>query len=538
MNQYESDLKLFSSFDIYFAEFLLKADRISDDCIKYALSFLFFQSKKGHLCIKLYNNDIIPSGSFSVEFIAFIREGFFKLSKYLSQNKFKVIVEYKNCFYLHKNWIVESILVNEIKRLELISSFFLDNPIIKAQSQDLFRKKIISNEQFVLFEKFLKKALIFLSGGPGTGKTYLASKLLEIVSKAMPNTKVIITAPTGKAVSNLQDKITNLNLKLNYQAKTMHSLLKFQPIQNKNFKNIKLHADLIIVDEASMVDAYLFAMFLGAIKDSTTVIFMGDQNQLSPIEGGLPFADIVSAKKKLCVSLKKCHRFENNYLTNALIENRYKEFMDEIQLNQIYTKLNMDLPSMTINSSLIPLVEKYLIVRSLKEIEPEAVLKKFEQFRILNCIRQGELGVDAINIKLYKFFCEKYSKYNYAYPILITENNSQMRLFNGMTGIIIKEKQEEHAYFMIKNKLQKLPKLSLPKFELGFVISVHKSQGSEYENVYIIMPKGSEVFGRQILYTAITRAKKSVKIAGPLSTIEATIKNFEIKNSQIFKRLN
>ena len=528
-DKYKEDLGNFSHLDLYFSEFLSKKEAISDVNIKYALAFLFFQSRQGHLCVS--GKDIFSS-LFSEDFLMLVKMGFSQLKNC------KTIIEYKSCYYLHKNWVIESHIIDDINRLQFGVSPFSTNGDFKLESEKLLDKKIISKEQFSLFERCLKKKLIFLSGGPGSGKTYTASRLLEVIAKTSTNLKVVITAPTGKAVSNLQEKIADLKLDFEYQAKTMHSLLKLHELQNINFNNSKINADIIIIDEASMIDAFLFALFLSAIGDKTTVIFMGDQDQLPPVEGGCPFADIVNARKDLCVKLNTSHRFKNSYLVNLLKEGSPFEFLNEIKLKNIYEESIFDRELNIVHTHIVSLVEKHLVIHDSQKIDPESTLKTFEKFRLLNCVRQGSYGVDAMNQELYSFFSKKFSKHNFAYPILITENNFQMKLFNGMTGIIIKENGIENAYFMLDNQLKIFPKLALPSYELGFVISIHKSQGSEYDDVYIIVPNGSEKFGKQVLYTAITRAKSNVKILGPLSVIEATIKSIGAKKSLIGQRLS
>jgi len=533
----KEDLLNFSALDIYFSEFLMKKYATFDEDVKYAVAFLFFQSKQGHLCVQLKNGAIRHSKPFSKEFQNFILGGFNKLSQLIRDKKFKIIIETNSCFYLHKDLVIESKIVKELKRLEKGGSLFLDNDDFKSESKNLLSKQLITQEQFSLFEKCMKSPIVFLSGGPGSGKTYTASKLLEVVAIAFPNLNVTLTAPTGKAVSNLQEKIVTSKSELNYQVKTMHSLLKFKALQELNFDNSKLKADLIIVDEASMIDASLFALFLSMIKDNALVIFMGDVNQLPPVEGGNPFIDVVSSRDDLCVFFNSSHRFKNSCLSDALKKDSHDDFLSILKSKNIHQETLFESFLQDTNSDVVSLVEKHLVIYDKKEIDPEFALNKFNQFRVLGCVRQGPYGVDSINSNLYNFFLKKYLTYNFAYPILISENNFQMKLFNGINGVMIREKNKESAYFMIDNQLQKFPKLSLPKYEMGFVISVHKSQGSEYENVYIIIAPGSENFGKQVLYTAITRAKKNVKILGPLSTLEATAKNFEIKHSQIGQRL-
>ena len=172
---------------------------------------------------------------------------------------------------------------------------------------------------------------------------------------------------------------------------------------------------------------------------------------------------------------------------------------------------------------------------------PELLLKELERFRILSCIRQGSLGVDALNEMIFQSLWSEAKRGQWlCLPILITRNDYALNLFNGDAGILIKQKMgvEDCAYFWdSQGEVRCLSALSLPPYEYAYCISVHKSQGSEYEKILLLIPQGSEVFGKEVLYTACTRSKSQLEIDGREDTILKAIEKTSRKCSGIKERL-
>ncbi len=174
----------------------------------------------------------------------------------------------------------------------------------------------------------------------------------------------------------------------------------------------------------------------------------------------------------------------------------------------------------------------------------EQALKKLDMFRMLSPLRKGPLGVDTLN----DYFLEKAQDYfqkksSFFIPILITQNNEELDLFNGEMGLIIKQTasdQPDLAYFSEKNPGE-MPRQffihELPRWEYGFCLSVHKSQGSEFDHVALLIPPGAEEFGRELVYTAVTRAKHHLQIIGDSRIIQKLLKKRSRKMSGIKERL-
>lgn len=347
-----------------------------------------------------------------------------------------------NKLYLERNWVYETEVVENIQRLFCK----MEPPEVAAPS--------LTPEQQKAIITALSSSVAIIAGGPGTGKSFIARHL------AAPFKKVVFAAPTGKAGARIGGK-------------TLHSLL-----------HAPLDADLIIVDEASMIDARIFAKMVKAVKKGTRLVLMGDPHQLPPVESGSFFADLVGL------------------LPTAELTRPMRSDRQEIL-------------------SLAEAVKAGDEEKVLSHVEPLSKAKLEGQ--ILSCMRDGPFGVEALNRKMAETVSYE------TIPILITRTDYRLGLYNGDVGQL----KGSRAYF----DGQVYSRAHLPPYEYAFCLSVHKSQGSEFDNVILLAPPGSEVFGREILYTGVTRARNSVKIYGDLDTIRAILQRHSRKISNLRERL-
>jgi exodeoxyribonuclease V alpha subunit len=176
---------------------------------------------------------------------------------------------------------------------------------------------------------------------------------------------------------------------------------------------------------------------------------------------------------------------------------------------------------------------------------PQNLIQAFSRFRILSPLRKGAFGVDELNKMFNLFFSKKFS----AAPIMLTSNDYRLNLINGEIGILIRSNgnfdsedfQEGDVVFFPSQKegepFRKIPALLLPKYEYAYALSVHKSQGSEFDHVLLLLPPGSEVFGREVLYTAVTRARKRLDIWGDEEIIQKTLEKQSIRLSGLKEKI-
>lgn len=348
----------------------------------------------------------------------------------------------------------------------------------------------LNSEQKKAIETALANRFSIITGGPGTGKTHTAATLIEAL-----NAKTLVAAPTGKAATHLGKK-----LKSQVTAATLHSLLGVKTPLDYTKSVEELDAELILVDECSMIDPPLFARLLGSIPPSARLVLMGDVNQLPAVEGGSVFADLIGSEKIPTTYLKTCMRSDRKEildLAGAVLKGDRKEIR------------TCDL-GFTENSVEVFYEKLWHFVKD----------KDFQTFRILSTLRKGPYGVDALN----RFLVEKFG--SDGYPILITRNDQKRGFSNGDMAMVekgIATFEDGRTY----------PLSELPKFEYAYCISVHKSQGSEYDHVLLLVPKGSEIFGKEVLYTAVTRAKEKLDVDGDEEEIAKALSLCTLKYSSI-----
>jgi exodeoxyribonuclease V alpha subunit len=435
------------------------------------------------------------------------------------------------------------------------------------------------------------KRFCVISGGPGTGKTTTVVKILALlVEQAGENDiKIILCAPTGKAAASLSETIRSAKMTIDCDdavknaipddASTIHRLLKTIPGSPyfRHNKDNPIHADVVIIDEASMIDVALMAKLFNSIPKEARIILVGDKDQLSSVEAGSVLGDICNRENVFNISQSTIEEIQQ-FLTGKQIDlpnlskikkglqehiivldrnYRFDEksgiggFSESINKGDSETGLRMlmdsnekgiDLKEVNDRITLYQELKKEVMGRYseyLKEDNPYNALKLFNQFKVLCALRTGPFGVGTINQIIQNILYENGlidvstqepdSMYN-GRPILITRNDYSSGLFNGDTGIILSEHQERNeslqAFFPInKNETRQVPLHRLPQHETAYAMTVHKSQGSEFNDVVLILPdKHYPILTRELIYTGVTRTVHTVTIWGNKDVFKEAIR--------------
>ncbi|MES2345262.1 MAG: exodeoxyribonuclease V subunit alpha [Chlamydiota bacterium] len=421
------------------------------------------------------------------------------------------LCKFNDNYYLQKNWVFETRFLKFVK--QILSK--------KVEQVPMPHLENLNVEQQNAVKLAFEHPLVLITGGPGTGKTYTAVHLVKAYLEKFSEAEVIIAAPTGKAVSRLESAFESSK---NVRTATLHAL--FGLSQNSTFleEGSIISADLILIDECSMIDAALFSHLVASIPDRARLVLMGDGDQLSAVESGSFFTDLKESGKVPCASLTQCLRSSEETiisLAKAVNEADVDGVLPQITSCDLWKEVIENFPG--------PFYEE----RSYKEL-----LHALEKFKILSCVRKGPFGVDTLNELIFRYFLEKMQPDAFlAVPILITKNDYNLGLFNGDAGVLIRAFSEKTASYAFFSSGKKIGLSLLPSFEYAYALSVHKSQGSEYDKVLLLVPVGSEVFGKEVLYTAITRAKKTILIDGDRDVIRMALQRSSKRLSGVKERL-
>lgn len=550
--------------DFIAAEYIQKKFQKKNEGIYALLIHLLFSLRLGHLSLSFQENTFFPcpkkywlklyapfpqlTEKWINNLYEKMKKAFYDLTILIKKFPDCGLVIQNNCLYIHKTWYYETICLEKIKEILLQKPISIDIAMFFQQINtynllDMQKKASMS---------CLNSSFSIITGGPGTGKTYTAGCIVEAFATSFEKEhrkkpKILLSAPTGKAVSKLRESLIKLNKENTFylESATLHSLLhiKSSPILIKKYPTY-LDADLILVDESSMIDIRIMAYLLSSIPSHTRLILLGDPHQLPPVESGHFFNTLIEAlyhnySVPYVYTLKECLRIKNNQIVDCasfIIERNEEALLDKLHQDHTFIDWKNIEPFEMKEWEKEKLIDQitdqfcHLASCSNKEIE---IIKRFDTFKVLSPFNQGEWGCIALNEIIKEKFCKKQNSSHTFLPIIITQNDYSMDLFNGETGIIYtrinaktKEAIPESAFFLRKEdpfSFFSVPIYRLPSWEYSFCLSVHKSQGSEFFETILIFPQGSQRFGNQVLYTALTRTQHACKLIAKDSTLKKVI---------------
>ncbi|MFA5257725.1 MAG: exodeoxyribonuclease V subunit alpha [Opitutales bacterium] len=406
--------------------------------------------------------------------------------------------------------------------------------------------------------RLLSQGLGVVTGGPGTGKTTFAATLLELLAggTARPLSAALM-APTGKAAARLLESISVMadrfpNLQISHG--TVHRMLGPRPgsVFFRHGAARPLPFDVAVLDEASMMDLPLMAKLLDAIDpERTRLLMLGDPGQLPSIHSGCALADIVDAAQRpgpmaTCfLRLTKNHRAAERPELAALIdsvrEGDARRCLALIREGGCIAMSNPPPPDQMpdfVEREILPGIEKLCAAQS-----PEEALDAASDYRLVCMLRQGPCGADAVNrlaleLARRRRYCGRDERFFHGMPIIVTRNEHKMNLFNGDSGVVLREDGRLRAFFPGVDKPRGVSIQNLPPVEAAFALTVHRGQGSEYRNVGILLPGADHpMLTRELFYTAVSRARNSIAIMGTADLISRALSRQEKRASGLAARL-
>ncbi len=468
------------------------------------------------------------------------------------------LIVHNRHLYLHRYFHYESRLARQIKVMAGISY------AKKKEGRRLLEHYFGRDDEKINWQKraaevALEKGLTIISGGPGTGKTTTVVKIIAILLEAGGSRlRIGLAAPTGKAAMRLQLSIGGSCETISFsketesaiprEAKTLHRLLgtRRNSPQFRHNSNNPMSWDVVIVDEASMIDLALMSKLVDALKPGARLVLLGDKDQLASVESGSVLGDCIKSLPENTVTLRETYRFDGGIKGPA-------ESINEGDLDRTWSILgDEEYPNITLTGSDLSdhTGERYRVYMEksvrVQDVGLEEVFSAFADFQVLCSVHRGERGVAGINRKIEfylagrGFECKPDSWYA-GRPVLVTRNDYSLGLYNGDIGICIPDPDDHKLKVWFEKgdgTFQSYLPYRLPKCETAFAITIHKSQGSEFNEVLVVLPReDNRVLCRELLYTAVTRARKRVSVAAEKQVMELALSKRIQRYSGLAKQL-
>lgn len=431
-------------------------------------------------------------------------------------------------YYSYKNFLEEYNISKDIKRLNIkdkkINKEKLDQIVNSLDNEDLIYTK---NQKQAIYNSLINNFSI-ITGGPGTGKTTIIKGIIEAYSRYFKlktiedkSGAISLMAPTGRAAKRMEEV-------LNLEASTIHKTLKYFEGKFQVNKENRLYNNLIIVDEASMVDQFICSKLLESIKKGAKTIFVGDVNQLPSVGLGQVLKDIILSQKVNVSYLEVVHRQKKD---SNILELAYNINESNINLSEIDTYIK--------NSKF----ENDLLYRNIDEISDlkdffkkiykyivDMKIDLYDKFQIIIPQKEGDFGTNninqilsnIINVNNQEFTTIFDKKFYLNDKVILTKNDYTNGVMNGEIGYVKQvSKDKISVSFIQSDVVVEYDQSNIENIQLAYAITVHKSQGSEYKLLIFLMHKSHQyMLYKNLLYTAVTRAKEKLVIVGDYSLLK------------------
>jgi exodeoxyribonuclease V alpha subunit len=495
---------------------------------------------------------------------------------------------HRHKLYLHRYFQYETTILHHIRRLLAAEKnnrdFYLQqlqlqkklmNALSATYAVDRLSPQLSADWQLAAALMAALQHLTIITGGPGTGKTTTVAKIIWLLLSIQPALRIALAAPTGKAATRMAESLLTTTQQFpdsirksveQLQPATLHRLLGYKKdsIYFRHHEENPLPYDLVIVDECSMIDAALFAKLFAAIGPNTRLLLLGDKNQLASVEAGSLFGDLCNhpevinafspstlelintflptAERKIpasqptdhplaehIIELQFSHRFNSNSdigrFSYAVLHNDTK-VIDSFLQDKTSTDVQIvSPPNESVLTSFLEGYRNYILSPDIS-----AALGLLQQQRILCAVREGKAGLYESNqtaenwLKKQQLLQPDNGFYENR-PIIITRNNKELNLVNGDIGIVRTINGEKKVWFDAGNgQVRGVSVHYIQNAETVFAMTIHKSQGSEYNQVLIRLPEQAKIalLTRELLYTAVTRARNQVFILSSPEVLKTT----------------
>lgn len=445
------------------------------------------------------------------------------------QNIYKDFDKNKTPIYTLKEFaIAEDVICDNLYRFHNAKNNYNIDVETEINNSETHFDIEYSESQKKSFNFLNTSGIKILTGGPGTGKTTVINGLIDVYKRIHPQAEIALCAPTGRAAQKIKETT-------GHPAATVHRLLNIKPYESFdeiNYDVDELNVDLLIVDEFSMVDLKLFAYITNAIKEKATVILCGDIFQLPSVGAGNVLYDLIDTKLFDVVNLDIIYRQKENSKIISLAQNIKDGIIEQFTNNpqnanmkfgeDVYqvTKYYSDKEIQLIKTNSAKQIHD-IIVNTLKNtfLNKKSIhyVEDILDLQILSSTKKEDAGTISLNKSIHYIYNQNADAHTFfaiGDKIMMMENNYEIGYCNGDIGFITNIDNTNNTISININDIEMhIPHSHIKDISLSYACTIHKSQGSEYSYVIVSLPKSpTSILQRNLIYTAITRAKKYVAI--------------------------
>jgi exodeoxyribonuclease V alpha subunit len=541
--------------DLYLARHLLALDETAGPAVALAIAALSRANADGDVCLDLSGcagtrlfagednrHDGTPAPALADWLAALSRSALVARAGDAGGDARPLVLDNADRLYLQKYFAWERAIVARLSARIAIPAL----PATAALQQALsvaFPGRADTDAQRLAAALAAAQRFAVITGGPGTGKTTTVTRLLAVLAQLDGGARIALAAPTGKAAARLSESVQGALEKLRdegmpadvlaripVEAATLHRLLGWQQRGFRHHAGNPLPLDVLVVDEASMIDLSLMARLLEAVPAQARLVLLGDRDQLASVEAGNVLGDVCNHGEPAtgspaiagCIAaLTHSHRFDAGSGIGALAR-----AVNDGDTNAARAALAgfADLETAELTAAGLPAAvaaeARAHLAACRQAATPAQALAAFNDFRFLCALREGPFGVAQVNL-----LCERAledaglidtrARHYEGRPLLVTQNDYGVQLFNGDTGLVLRDDDGLLRAFFPQGSdgVRRVALNRLPAHETCYAMTVHKSQGSEFGRIVLVLPaEDPPVLGRELVYTGITRARSSVAL--------------------------
>ncbi len=590
----------FSPLDLHFARFMAKLAGAESGELVLAAALVSRQTGTGHICLDL--NEVagknVAQTSLSCPEFALWTDVLAKSPVVAAggNEPRPLVLDSAGRLYLYRYWQYEKNLASFFMK-QAAEPVTCDEKLLRALLEDLFPPEPsagMNRQKLAAFTAATRRFAV-ICGGPGTGKTTTVAKILALLIGLAPaSLRIALAAPTGKAADRVQQAIgaaiqglacdAAVKEALPREASTLHRLLGLSPDEagaRFDEKN-PLPYDVVVVDEASMVDLPLMAKLVRALAPHARLLLLGDKDQLASVESGAVLGDVCADGRVETFSRSHLDRYESltgergrcvtelekaPAIADCIVElTRNYRFGENSGIGALAAAVNrsdsaaaLEILSSGDRSDLTweaacgpqghaPALEKMVMTNYAgvsRCADARSALDLFGRFRILCAVREGPRGVAGINdgveaVLEHQHRIRRTGRWYHGRPVMVTRNDYGIRIFNGDNGIIFQSPDGvlKACFAGAEGAVRSFVPARLPEHETAYGLTVHKSQGSEFDHVLIVLPdQQSPVLTRELIYTAITRARSRVTLWADSEIFKSAIERCITRTSGLRDKL-